>query len=175
MKSIRLLACAALLAGSNACFAAAPLLKVSKSITIDAPATTVWAKAGNFAGLDQWHPAVEKDELISGKNNVAGAVRHLTLKGGGDIKEKLLRYSAKHRYYRYTIVEGALPVSDYHSKLSVKADGADKSIVTWSGTFKRKDTGAHPADDANDKTATDTIAGVYQSGLDNLKKLVEQK
>lgn len=175
MKVIRLLACVSLLAASSASFAAAPLLKMSKSVTVDAPAATVWAEAGNFNGLDKWHPAVTKDTLISGKNNVPGAVRHLDLKGGGYVKEKLLSYSKKHHYYRYTILDSVLPVSDYHSKLSVKADGADKSIVTWAGTFKRKDTGAHPADNANDETATKVIAGVYQSGLDNLKKIVEKK
>jgi hypothetical protein len=53
--------------------------------------------------------------------------------------------------------------------------GKNSSKVTWSGEFQRKDTGPKPADNANDKTATDTIAGVYQSGLDNLKKIVEAK
>ena len=175
MKSLRLLACVSLLAASSASFAAAPLLKMSKSVTINAPVAAVWAAGGDFGSLDRWHPAVEKEELLSGKDNVRGAVRHLTLKGGGDIKEKLLGYSAKHHYYKYTILESVLPVSDYHSKISMKADGADKTTVTWSGTFKRKDTSDKPADNANDKTATDTIAGVYQSGLDNLKKILEQK
>jgi len=33
--------------------------------------------------------------------------------------------------------------------------------------------GDDPADTENDKAATDAISGVYQSGLDNLKKIVE--
>lgn len=175
MKSIHVLACAALLAVSGSALAAAPLLKVSKSVTIDAPVAKVWAAAGDFDALNRWHPAVEKDELKSGKNNVAGAVRHLSLKGGGFVDEKLLSYSAKYHDYKYTIVDGVLPVSDYHSVIRAKSEGANKTVVTWSGTFKRKDTGPKPADNANDKTATDTIASVYQSGLDNLKKMLEQK
>ncbi len=45
--------------------------------------------------------------------------------------------------------------------------------MTWSGHFKRKNLGDNPADNENDKTAVDTISGVYQAGLDNLKKLAE--
>jgi mxaD protein len=70
-------------------------------------------------------------------------------------------------------VEGVIPVSSYTSHLSVKSAGDNKSTVTWSGKFKRKNVGENPGDSENDKTAVDTITGVYQSGLDNLKKLAE--
>ena len=66
-----------------------------------------------------------------------------------------------------------LPVSDYTSTVVVKAAGKGKSTVTWSGSFKRKDTSDKPAADADDATATKTMGGVYQAGLDNLKKMME--
>lgn len=175
MKRTRLLACAALLAASTSCFAAAPLLKVSKSVTIDAPVAKVWATCGNFNAINDWLAVVTKDTLIKGKNNVPGAVRHLDVKGGGYVKEELLHYSAKHHYYKYRILSSVLPLSDYHSELSAKAVGADKTVVTWASTFKRKDTGPNPPANANDKTALDTITGLYESGLANLKKVVESK
>jgi mxaD protein len=176
MKNIlRLLAATALLLTATVSFAAAPLLKVTRTVTIDAPADQVWAKCGDFDALDRWHPAVAKDTLTKGKNNVPGAVRHLDIKGGGYVNEELLHYSAKDHYYSYRILDSVLPVSDYHSTLRVKAIGADKSVVTWTGTFKRKDLSATPADNANDKAATDAISGVYQSGLDNLKQSLEAK
>jgi hypothetical protein len=53
--------------------------------------------------------------------------------------------------------------------------GKNKSSVTWTGHFKRKNVGDNPADNENDKTAVDTMGGVYQSGLENLKKMVEAK
>ena len=73
------------------------------------------------------------------------------------------------------IVEGVLPVSDYTSTFTVKSTGKNKSTATWSGSYKRKNTADNPGEKENDKTATDTIAAVYQGGLDNLKKLVEAK
>ena len=175
MNIVRSLFFAALVAVPGVGFAAAPMLKVSKSIIIHASPDTVWEKVKDFDGINTWHPAVAKDQLVAGTNNTVGAERMLTLGDGGTIHEKLLGFDAKHHRFHYAIVESVLPVSDYTSTLSVKAAGKDRSKVTWSGTFKRKDTGPRPAADANDATATKTMAGVYQAGLDNLKKIVEAK
>jgi mxaD protein len=154
-------------------WAAAPALTTSKSIAIDAPAAKVWNLAKDFNGLNTWHPALASDEIVEGKNNVVGAVRVLTLKGGGTIKEKLLAYDAKGRSFKYAIVEGVIPVSHYTSTFVVKSAGKGKSTVLWTGHFKRKNVGDNPADNENDKTAVDAINGVYQGGLDNLKKMAE--
>jgi mxaD protein len=155
--------------------AAAPQLHVTKSITINAPAAAVWRAAKDFSGLNTWHPAVAKDEIVEGENNTAGAVRLLTLKDGGTIKEKLLSFDDAGRTFKYSIVEGVLPVSDYTSTFAVTPAGKNRTLVSWSGRFKRKNLGEHPAENENDKTAVDAIGAVYTAGLDNLKKLVEEK
>jgi mxaD protein len=160
---------------SGYAWAAAPRLTTSKAVTIDASATKVWNTVKDFNGLNTWHPAVATDEIVEGKNNTVGVVRVLTLKGGGTIKEKLLAFNPSGRSFKYAIVEGVLPVSDYTATLVVKAVGKNKSSVTWTGHFKRKNVGDNPADNENDKTAVDTISGVYQGGLDNLKKIAEAK
>lgn len=175
MRTLKVIAFAAFAAVSVAAFAAAAVLKVSKGVTINAPADKVWDQVKNFDGLGTWHPAVAKDAIVAGKNNEVGAERLLTLKDGGTIKEKLLGYDAKHHSFKYAILEGVLPVSDYTSTVSVKSAGKDKSTVTWSGWFKRKNTGPNPAANENDETATKTMGSVYQAGLDNLKKMMESK
>ncbi len=175
MKLMHALAFAVLAAGSSMALAAAPVLKVSKSVDIAAPADTVWAKVKNFDSINTWHPAFAKDQITSGKNNVVGAERLLTLGDGGTIKEKLLGFDDKGRTFKYEILEGVLPVSDYKSTFSVKSTGKNSSQATWSATFKRKDVGPKPAANADDETATKTISGAYQAGLDNLKKISEAK
>ncbi len=175
MRTLRFIAFAALAVVSVAAFAAASMLKVTKQVTINAPADDVWAKIKNFDSLDKWHPAVEKDQIVAGKNNEVGAERMLSLKGGGTIKEKLLAFDDKRHSYRYSILEGVLPVSDYTSTITVVPAGKDRSTVTWTGSFKRKDTSDKPAADANDETATKTMSGVYQAGLDNLKTMMEPR
>ncbi len=175
MKTISAIAFALSLLVSGYSFAAAPALHVTKTVTINADAAKVWDIIKNFDGINTWHPAVAKDEIVSGKNNEIGAVRLLTLKDGGTIKEKLLAYSSGGRMIKYSILEGVLPVSGYTSTLTVKPAGTGKAEVTWHGNFKRKNTGAKPAADQNDKAATDTISAVYTAGLDNLKKMAEAK
>src|SRR5215471_5126990 len=113
-----------LIAAAGDAFAAAPMLKVTKSVTINASADKVWARSKDFSGLD----------------NKVGAVRLLTLKDGGTIKEKLLAHDDLRHTFRYSILEGVLPVSNYTSTFTVATDGK-KAKVTWSGDFQRKNTG----------------------------------
>jgi mxaD protein len=173
MKSVILTGVAMLACGYT--WAAAPRLTTTKTITIDAPASKVWDLSKDFNGLHTWHPALASDEIVEGKNNRVGAVRVLTIKGGGTVKEKLLAYDAKSRSFKYAIVESVLPVSDYSSTFVVKSAGKGKSTVVWTGHFKRKNVGDNPGDKDNDQAALDAINGVYQGGLDNLKKLAEAK
>jgi mxaD protein len=174
MKIISAIAIALSLAvGSGRALAAAPWLHVTQKVDIQAPAGKVWDAVKNFDQLNTWLPPVDKDEIVEGKNNTVGAVRLLTLKGGGTVKEKLLAFTPSAHSFRYQIVESVLPVSHYTSVLTVKSAGKGKSTVTWSGRFKRKNEGPSPADTENDKAATDTITGVYQAGLPNLKKMLE--
>ncbi|MEA3107213.1 MAG: hypothetical protein QOI88_1818 [Gammaproteobacteria bacterium] len=173
MMTAMALATSLLASGFSA--AAALELHVKKSVTIAAPAEKVWDASKNFNGLNIWHPALASDEIISGKNNTVGAVRVLTLKGGGTIKEKLLEFDDKGHRFRYAILESVLPVSHYTSSFVVTSLAPEKTLVTWSGKFKRKNLSDTPPDNENDKTAIDTASGVYQSGLDNLKKIVEAK
>jgi mxaD protein len=173
MKIISAIAFSVSLLASGYSMGAAPMLHTSKTIVINASASKVWDLSKDFGGLNNWHPALASDAIVEGTDNTVGAVRLLTLKGGGTIKEKLLAYNAAGRTFKYAILEGVIPVSDYTSTFVVTSAGKGKSSVTWSGRFKRKNVGANPADNENDKAAVDAINGVYQSGLDNLKKMAE--
>ena len=157
----------------NAFAAEAHTLKVKEEVVINAPASKVWEKANNFGDLGAWHPAVKTTEILSGTNNKKGAIRLLTLQDGGTIKEQLLGYHPTFKSYKYKIIEGVLPVSNYVSTVSVKSQGENKTLVVWQGKFKRKDTSANPAAGQGDDDAVKAITGVYRGGLDNLKKISE--
>src|SRR5476649_517411 len=93
---------------SGYALAAAPVLHASDTVTIDAPASKVWSTVKDFNGLNTWHPALASDEIVEGTNNKVGAVRVLTLKGGGTVKEKLLAFDDKGHMFKYAIVESVL-------------------------------------------------------------------
>ena len=139
-------------------FAASPAFALTAEKTVDVKASPdkVWQTIGTFCGIADWHPAVAKCVITkSGKM----PVRTLSLKGGGTLVEKQTARSNSAHRYSYTILKGPLPVSDYHSTLSVIPKDTG-STISWTGHFEAK--GAADAD------AQKAIQGIYDSGLDAL-------
>ena len=147
--------------------------KVVETITINAPAAVVWAKIKNFDALKDWHPAVASSP--TDKGNAEGSVRQVTLKDGGALVETLERYDDAQMRYSYRLKDGsALPVSNYTSTITVSGEG-NTATVEWRGAFYRGYPNNDPPPDKNDEAAVKAVAGVYQGGLANLKKLVEAR
>ena len=146
--------------------------KVTKTIEINAPVDKVWKIVGNFQDLN-WHPAVEKTEGTGG--NEKGAKRTLTLKGGGQIHEALVKYDAEAHMMKYEITDvdvKILPVNNYSSWLSVEGDG-NKSVLSWKGAFYRGYMNNDPPPELNDEAAVKAVTGIYEAGLDAAKKAAE--
>lgn len=153
-----LIAAATLLAVAQ--MANATNIEVTKSVDVDASPATVWKLIGDFNHLDVWHPAVA-NSTVKGTDNKVGAVRTLTLAGGGgEIVEKLQGYDAKGMHYTYAILSGPLPVDHYTSTLTVSDAGNGKAKVTWKGNFDAKG--------APDEKAKEVISGVYEGGLNRI-------
>lgn len=134
--------------------------KISMKQNLNVAADQVWNLIGHFNALPDWHPSVEKSEL---KN--AGQVRKLSLAGGGTIVEKLEKVDANTRTYSYTIEDSPLPVKNYRAELTVH-DAKDGCTVEWSSEFE--------AQGVAEMDAMKAIENVYQTGLDNLKKMFGQ-
>ena len=112
----------------------------------------VWQKVGDFCGIANWHPAIAKCELSADKKE-----RTLTLKDGGTIVEKLVRWSDKDHSYTYRIISGPLPVDHYESTLHVRAaKSGGGSVISWRGHYDAKG--------ASDADAKKAIDGVYDAG-----------
>ena len=134
------------------------MANVSMSTKLPVAAAQVWGLVGGWNAVADWHPAVEKSELEGG-----GEVRRLHLAGGGEIVETLTNHDDGERTYSYEIKSGPLPVANYKATISVQ-DEDDGAKVEWSSDFEPS--GASEGD------AVAAIQGIYQAGLDNLKKLM---
>jgi uncharacterized protein YndB with AHSA1/START domain len=134
------------------------MAKVSVSTSISAPADEVWRLVGGWNALPDWHPAVETSEIEQG-----GHLRHLRLADGSEITERLEKLDSGERTYTYTITACALPVANYRSTISVRAEG-DASTVEWSTDFEPS--GAPEAD------VVKSLREFYQAGFENLKTLL---
>lgn len=146
--------------------------KVTEKVEINAPADKVWAMMGNFQDMS-WHPAVKKTEGEGG--NDVGATRKLTLGPDAIIDEKLLKFDAGKKRYKYEITEvdvKVLPIKNYSSMISVAEDGG-KSVVTWKGAFYRGFLNNDPPPELNEEAAIKAVTGLFRSGLEALKKKVE--
>lgn len=136
--------------------ASAQALESKTSKTTSQPVDAVWQKIGDFCGIANWHPAVAKCDLSADKKE-----RTLTLKGGGTIVEKLVKWNDANHSYTYKIVSGPLPVADYESTLHVHAAKSGKgSVISWTGHYNAKG--------ASDADAKKTIDGVYDAGIKGL-------
>jgi mxaD protein len=173
-RSIAVLALVAVAAPWAVQAAAPKTLKVVQTVEIKAPVSKVWATVKDFDSLDKWHPGFAKDEIVTGTNNKAGAVRSITVKGGPTFTEELISFSEKSHSYKYKITdETALPIHNYSATITVKAGKDGMSVVSWSGSFKRKNTADNPPEAESDAGVIKFITGVYRGGLDNAKKMLE--
>jgi hypothetical protein len=174
MKRALILILTVLIAYSSSSSAHGPSRK-KVIITKDIAATPeqVWQVIGNFQDMS-WHPAVVMTEGKGGSE--PGATRILVLGNGGKIHEKLEKHNGeKHSlFYRISEVDvKVLPVTNYSSWINVTATEGG-SRVKWKGAFYRGYPNNNPPPELNDKAAVDAVTGVYQSGLDNLKDILEQ-
>ncbi len=174
-KSLLGLALFATAASAAPAFAqdAAARLHETNMVEIAAPPAKVWAIIQNF-GEFTWVPIVKSSTATTG--NTVGSVRTLDL-GGPKLTERLTAYDAAGTSYSYAILDDpanvkTLPVTSYSSTITVKPSGSGSRVI-WIGAFKRADPGAKPAANADDKTATTAVGGVYTTGLEGLKKKAE--
>jgi len=146
--------------------------KVEKTIVIKAAPAKVWAMVKDFGNLHAWLPPIASTKL---EKKGEDTFRTLTLKDGGVINERLKGIDDADMKIKYEIVGGVAPVKDYNSFIKVTAGpGAGESTVTWVGRFYRLYSLNPPIPPGqDDETAIKFVEGVYDAGLPNLKKVIE--
>lgn len=104
---------------------------------VPAPASEVWTLVREFDGLPAWHPAIEASEIEEGTDLVVGAVRKLSLAGGGVVRERLLTLDDTDCSYTYEFTDpGPFPVRSYRSTIRVApVTATDEAFVEWSAWF----------------------------------------
>jgi len=147
--------------------------KVEITIDVAAPAAKSWAVVSNFQDLS-WLAPVTKLEGTGGSD--IGAERTLTLANGEVIKEHLEKFDAGKMMLFYRM-EGdnikALPVTNYSSRMTVKAVDDTHSSITWWGAFYRGFPNNDPPADLSDEAAVKAVTDLYNLGLGALKTKIE--
>ncbi len=160
-RTLMLAACAAL-----ALTQAAYAVEVNETVDTSASPKAVWTLVGKFEGIVNWLPGVASSPADKGSK--VGSVRVITLKAPGDptVTETLTAHKGHSYSYKIDKVDPkVLPVTDYTSTISVTKT-ATGSTMTWHGSFT--------AAGMDDAAASKAVSGLYRSGLDNVKTLVEK-
>lgn len=134
---------------------------VMETIDVAAPPDRTWALVGDFAGLGGWFPAVT-ESVVEGSG--IGALRYLTMPDGNKLTERQETRDEAGRSYEYTAIAGALPCTDYRSRIAVTPTGGG-SRITWTASFQ-------PIPDAP-VDAVAFIGEVYRGGLAGAKAVLE--
>jgi hypothetical protein len=155
VMKLALASLAALIIASGSAYA----IDVNKKNEVAGQVLVVWAIASEFCSIKDWHPAVaDCKERREGEDTF----RTLTLKQGGEIKEKL--DESDETSYSYEIVESPLPVKNYHAKLWVEEDerNPERTVIHWDATFD--------ANGASDEEAKKVISDIFAAGLKGIKQ-----
>jgi Polyketide cyclase / dehydrase and lipid transport len=170
MKRILFAALCALFVFSNTAFAQSRVNSYD-SVDFAVPADKVWNFMRDFDSLPKWHPAIASDMIISGENNVVGAIRQLTFKDGPTFDEELVRMDNAERVFAYRVIDPTvLPLEEYLSTFKVVSTGPKSSAVQWSSAYTNKSDSK-----MKDEEIIKFINGVYHAGLMNAKGILERK
>jgi hypothetical protein len=137
------------------------MASVSVSVDMAASGEAVWSRLGDFNGLAGWLEFIRSSRLSDDRR-----LRQLETIDGAVIVEELSEHSDVGKFYRYSIVEGPDPVTDYMATLSARRTGTGNTTVTWASHFEPVHT-----------EMTASLVGryeiLYRTGLESLKTLVE--
>lgn len=143
------------------------MAKSYASAVIAATAEQVWQVVRDFNGLPGWHPAIASSEIEASRPSAeVGCVRHLTMRDGGSVRERLTVLDDRDRSYTYEMLDGPFPVRVYLATIRVfPVTETGRAFVEWY---------AHYDADAADEPELDKTfsAGVFATGLKGLSSSV---
>lgn len=129
-------------------------------------AETVWQRIQDFSDLS-WLPGVTGCNVTG---HGVGAIRTVSTKDGGTVKEELVTFDAAQRMFGYHILQapGVREETDYQATVAVVATDSGCKVI-WQASFNG---GSAPPD--NVETARQGAEQMYQYCLSHLATLLDQ-
>lgn len=101
---------------------------VVSSVEVPAEAVNVWAVVGNFAGFDQFIPALSHIEMTG---EGVSSLRKKVFKDGNLVVEQLNSRDDQALSMTWTTIYNTLGVANLWAAMNVESLGAGKSRATW--------------------------------------------
>ncbi|MGD1923306.1 MAG: SRPBCC family protein [Paracoccaceae bacterium] len=138
------------------------MVKVLRSIVLDAPVEAVWDVIRDFNGHDRWHPAVAESHVERGQpSDRVGCVRNFRLAGGENLREQLLTLSDLEMSFSYCLLDTPVPLFNYvaHVRLTPVTD-TDSTFWEWESRF---DTPAGQSQGLAEMVGSDIYAAGFEA------------
>jgi uncharacterized protein YndB with AHSA1/START domain len=138
--------------------------KVFCSAVINGPLAAVWARVRDFAGMDDWHPALTGMHMLDGvRSDKVSGVRAFSL-GDGKLHERLTGLSDVDHAFRYTIEHSPMPWMNYHAGARFRpVTDTGRTFAVWTADWT-----AAPNDDV--ALIPDIHQNVFQKAFDTLNE-----
>lgn len=101
---------------------------VVSSVEVPADAAQTWAVVGNFAGFDQFIPALSHIEMTG---EGVSSLRKKFFKDGNLVVEQLNSRDDQALHMTWTTIYNTLGVANLWAAMSVESLGVNKSRATW--------------------------------------------
>lgn len=128
--------------------------RLQRWVSLEHPADVVWREIGDFGRIADWHPWIDRSELleIEGRKH-----RQLTMVNGDLHLEELLK--EERRFYTYSTVQGPLSLEDHRATLSCVPEEGGCHIF-WSAYFT-----------ATDPAVDELVLAFLEAGLNALREM----
>ena len=136
---------------------------VISSVEVPADATQVWAVVGNFAGFDQFIPALSHIEMTG---EGVSSLRKKFFKDGNLVVEQLNSRDDQALNMTWTTIYNTLGVANLWAAMSVEPLGTGKSRATWTIIAEPAQGGAEAL-----PGFTDFVQGFADDSMNNVLKL----
>lgn len=126
---------------------------------LNVPAEVVWAAIRNIGRLDVWFPFIETCRV---EGAGAGALRYMTIAGGGDIKDTIEEVDDRSMRLIYLRPLSPFPVTYYKGTVEVFKSYDGLGVVVWTIDFE-----SAPETSAS---VAELVKGAISEGMEGMEK-----
>ena len=126
---------------------------------LNVPADIVWEAIRNIGRLDVWFPIIETCRV---EGTGAGALRYMTIAGGGDIKDTIEEVDDFNKRLVYLRPISPFPVEYYKGIVEVFKSYDGLAVVAWTIDFE--------STPENSPSVAELVKGAISDGIDGMEK-----
>ncbi|MDD5037143.1 MAG: SRPBCC family protein [Methylococcaceae bacterium] len=131
---------------------------------LNVPVDVVWEAIRKIGRLDVWFPIIETCAV---EGDGPDAVRHMTLAGGGEIKDTIEEVDDINRRLTYLRPSSPFPVTYYKGTVEVFPSYDGLGVVVWTVDFE-----SQPEDAVSVK---ELVRGAISEGIDGMEKDLQRE